>query len=84
VLLLTFELNARTAIKKNSSDDDDPPKLKAFNCAKLSLLLGILHNMCNEILEGDSTLHGIWQFKRALMVVTLPSVGHMKDIRRQT
>jgi len=27
----------RTAIKKNSSDDDDPPKLKAFNCAKFSL-----------------------------------------------
>jgi len=49
---------ARTAITKNSSDDDDPPKLKAFNCAKLSLLLGILHNMCNEILEGDSALQG--------------------------
>lgn len=53
----------RTTLKKNGSDDDDPPKLKTFNCAKLSLLSGILYDMCNEILGGDPTLHGIWQFK---------------------
>lgn len=81
--LLTFELNAKNK-KKNSSDDNEPLKLKAFNCAKLSLLLGILHNTCNEILGGDPILHGSWQIKRALMVAALPYVGHMKDISRQT
>jgi hypothetical protein len=74
----------RTTMKKNSSDDDDPPKLRTFSCAKLSLLLGILYNTCNEILGGDPTLRGSWQFKRALMVAALPYVGHIKDISRQT
>jgi hypothetical protein len=73
----------RTTIKKNNIDDD-APRLKAFNCAKLSLLSGTLHNMCNEILGGDPTLHGSWQFKRALMVAALPYVGHLKDISMQT
>jgi len=40
--------------------------------------------MSNEILGGDPSLHGSWQFKRAHMVAALLYVGHMKDIRRQT
>lgn len=40
--------------------------------------------MCSEILGGDPTLRGSWQFKRALLVAALPYVEYMKDFSRQT